>query len=71
MRCLVMFITGICLLFSHKLKWQKNKTVYDIDGNGAVWFAKYCEVTHGILRDPAWQGQLVGAGQSKLGKNYN
>ena len=65
MCCLVMFITGVCLLFSHKLKWPKNKTVYDIDENSAVWF------THGILRDPAWQGQLVGAGQSKLGKNYN
>ena len=30
MRCLVMFITAICLLFLLKLKWPKNKSVYDL-----------------------------------------
>ena len=30
MRCLVMFITAVCLLFSLKLKWPKNKSVYVI-----------------------------------------
>ena len=29
MRCLVMFITAVCLLFLLKLKWPKNKSVYD------------------------------------------
>ena len=29
MRCLVMFITAICVLFLLKLKWPKNKSVYD------------------------------------------
>ena len=28
MRCLVMFITAVCLLFLLKLKWPKNKSVY-------------------------------------------
>ena len=31
MRCLVMFITAICVLFLLKLKWPKNKSVYDDD----------------------------------------
>ena len=30
MRCLAMFITAVCLLFSLKLKWPKNKSVYDL-----------------------------------------
>ena len=30
MRCLVMFITAVCLLFLLKLKWPKNKSVYDL-----------------------------------------
>ena len=30
MRFLVMFITVICLLFLLKLKWPKNKSVYDL-----------------------------------------
>ena len=30
MRCLVMFLTAVCLLFLLKLKWPKNKSVYDI-----------------------------------------
>ena len=29
MRCLVMFITAVCLLLLLKLKWPKNKSVYD------------------------------------------
>ena len=28
MRCLVMFITAVCLIFLLKLKWPKNKSVY-------------------------------------------
>ena len=31
MRCPVMFITAICLLFLIKLKWPKNKSVYDLE----------------------------------------
>ena len=30
MRCLVMFITALCLLFLLKLKWPKNESVYDL-----------------------------------------
>ena len=30
MRCLVMFMTAVCLLFLLKLKWPKNKSVYDL-----------------------------------------
>ena len=30
LRCLVMFITAVCLLFLLKLKWPKNKSVYDL-----------------------------------------
>ena len=30
MRCLAMFITAVCLLFLLKLKWPKNKSVYDL-----------------------------------------
>ena len=29
MRCLVIFITAICVLFLLKLKWPKNKSVYE------------------------------------------
>ncbi len=29
MRCLVMFVTVVFFLFSLKLKWPKNKNVYD------------------------------------------
>ena len=28
MRCLVMFVTAVCLLFLLKLKWPMNKSVY-------------------------------------------
>ena len=30
MRCVVMFITAVCLIFLLKLKWPKNKIVYDL-----------------------------------------
>ena len=30
MRCLVMFITAVCLIFLLNLKWPKNKSVYDL-----------------------------------------
>ena len=30
MRCVVMFITAVCLIFLLKLKWPKNKSVYDL-----------------------------------------
>ena len=30
MRCPVMFITAVCLIFLLKLKWPKNKNVYDL-----------------------------------------
>ena len=30
MRCIVMFITAVCLIFLLKLKWPKNKSVYDM-----------------------------------------
>ena len=30
MRCLVMFITAICMLFLLKLKWPKNKNFYHL-----------------------------------------
>ena len=29
MRCSVMFITAVCLIFLLKLKWPKNKSFYD------------------------------------------
>ena len=29
MLCLVMFITAVCLIFLLKLKWPKNKSVYE------------------------------------------
>ena len=29
MRCLVMFITAVCLICLLKLKWPKNKSVYN------------------------------------------
>ena len=29
MRCFVMFVTAVCLLFLLKLKWPKNKSFYD------------------------------------------
>ena len=36
MRCLVMFVTAICVLFLLKLNWPKNKSVYDL-----VYFVLY------------------------------
>ena len=30
MRCLVTFVTGVCFLFLLKLRWPKNKSVYDL-----------------------------------------
>ena len=30
MRCFIMFVTAVCVLFLLKLKWPKNKSVYDI-----------------------------------------
>ena len=30
MRCPVMFLTAVCLIFLLKLKWPKNKSVYDL-----------------------------------------
>ena len=30
MRCLVVFITAVCLLFLLKLKWPKNKSNYRV-----------------------------------------
>ena len=30
MRCVVMLITAVCLIFLLKLKWPKNKSVYDL-----------------------------------------
>ena len=29
MRCFVMFVTAVCVLFLLKLKWPKNKSFYD------------------------------------------
>ena len=29
MRCFVMFVTAVCILFLLKLKWPKNKSFYD------------------------------------------
>ena len=31
MRNLVMFVTAVCFLFLLKLKWPKNKNIYDVD----------------------------------------
>ena len=31
MRCVVVFITAVCLIFLLKLKWPKNKSVYDLE----------------------------------------
>ena len=32
MRCLwIMFLTAVCFLFLLKLKWSKNKNIYDVD----------------------------------------
>ena len=31
MRRPVMFITAVCLIFLVKLKWPKNKSVYDLE----------------------------------------
>ena len=30
MRCFIMFVIAVCFLFFLKLKWLKNKSVYDI-----------------------------------------
>ena len=30
MRCFVMFVTVVCILFLFKLKWPKNKSFYDV-----------------------------------------
>ena len=30
MRCLWMFVTAVCFLFLLKLKWTKNKNIYDV-----------------------------------------
>ena len=30
MRCFVMFVTAVCVLFLLKLKWPKNKSFYDV-----------------------------------------
>ena len=38
MRCLVMFITAVCLMFLLKLKWPKNKSVYDSRDSHHVCF---------------------------------
>ena len=45
MRCLAMFVTAVCLLFLLKLKWPKNKSVYDVStfpggGDGLGWDRK-------------------------------
>ena len=30
MRCFVMFVTAVCILFLLKLKWPKNKSLYNM-----------------------------------------
>ena len=45
MGSLVMFVTAVCLLFLLKLKWPKNKNVYDVStspggGGGLGWDRK-------------------------------
>ena len=30
MRCFVIFVTAVCILFLLKLKWPKNKSFYDL-----------------------------------------
>ena len=30
MRCSVMFVTAVCILFQLKLKWPNNKSFYDL-----------------------------------------
>ena len=29
-RCFIMFVTAVCVLFLLKLKWPKNKSFYDV-----------------------------------------
>ena len=36
MRCFVVFVTAVCILFLLKLKWPKNKSLYD----SAAWLAE-------------------------------
>ena len=45
MRCLVMFITAVCLIFLLKLKWPKNKSVYDLV------YERYGHATLKVVRD--------------------
>ena len=42
MRCLVMFITTVCLIFLLKLKWPKNKSVYDVTPFEYIYIDKRC-----------------------------
>ena len=39
MRCFVMFVTAVCILFLLKLKWPKNKSLYRyvVEGGGGVY----------------------------------
>ena len=48
MRCLVMFITAVCMLFLLKLKWPKNKNFYD----KAYCIVLYCQVLLYLLLCP-------------------
>ena len=36
MRCFVMFVTAVCILFLLKLKWPKNKSFYDLVNLGTI-----------------------------------
>ena len=47
-----MFITAVCLLFLLKLKWPKNKSVYDL----ATLTSRFCE-TYGCV--PAQQNTVA------------
>ena len=53
MRCFVMFVTAVCVLFMFKLKWPKSKSAYTIKFNvplGATCSTKMTTAKHWRLQ---------------------
>ena len=62
MRCVVMFITAVCLIFLLKSKWPKNKSVYDLFFSGLglltlVTSLDLCSTEGGII---VWIDLVIG-----------
>ena len=49
MRCFVMFVTAVCILFLFKLKWPKNKSFYDLVFFSCYFLLKYQPLTLDLL----------------------